>query len=155
MTTIEFDLERTINAPIGDVFARLVDIDGHNEWTAGKASMLKHTRQTSPGPAVVGTTYVDETSQGVMHGEIVELDAPRTVVYHWWDKSGSGRLKFEGWPGYSLTAAGDNQTVVRHHATLNAYGMYRLAAPILRWLALRERTVTVDALKASFEPGRP
>ena len=100
MTTIEFDLERTINAPVGDVFARLVDIDGHNDWTGGKASMLKRTRQTSPGPAAVGTTYVDETRQGVVHGEIVELDAPHSVVYHWWDKSGSGRLKFEGWPGY-------------------------------------------------------
>jgi uncharacterized protein YndB with AHSA1/START domain len=31
---IEFGLERTIRAPIDQVFARLVDIKGHNEWMA-------------------------------------------------------------------------------------------------------------------------
>ncbi len=153
MTSIEFELERTIEAPIDQVFARLTDIDGHNAWTA-RGSMLKRTRQTSPGEPRVGTTYVDETRQGVMQGEIVELDAPHTVVYHWWDKSSSGRLKFEGWPGYALQASGDNKTLVRHHAKLNAYGVYRLAAPILKRLALKERTVTIDALKASFEGSR-
>jgi uncharacterized protein YndB with AHSA1/START domain len=153
-TSIEFDLERTIQAPIEQVFARLVDIDGHNSWVARDASMLKATRQTSPGEPKVGTTYVDETSRGPLQGEIVELEAPHTVVYHWWDKAPSGRLKLEGWPGYSLQATGDNGTLVRHHAKLNAYGWYRLAAPILRWVALRERTVTVDALKSSFEPDR-
>ena len=39
MKTIEFELERTIQAPIDQVFARLVDIDGHNEWMAEKGSM--------------------------------------------------------------------------------------------------------------------
>jgi uncharacterized protein YndB with AHSA1/START domain len=154
MTSIEFELERTIDAPIDEVFARLVDIDGHNTWVANEGSMLKQTRQTSPGEPRVGTTYVDETRQGLIHGEIVELEAPHTVVYHWWDTSSSGRLKFEGWPGYALQASGDNQTLVRHHAKLNAYGVYRLAAPILRRLALRERTVTIEALKASFEATR-
>jgi len=148
------DLERRIHAPIDQVFARLVDIDGHNAWVAKHGSLLKATRQTSPGAPTVGTTYVDETRQGLVHGEIVELEAPHTVVYHWWDAWASGRLKMEGWPGYSLEASGDNQTLVHHHAKLNAYGLYRLALPILRWLALRERTVTIDALKASFEPAQ-
>jgi len=152
MKTLEFELERTIQAPIDQVFARLVDINGHNEWMAAKGSMLKHTRQTSPGDPTVGTTYVDETKQGAMEGEIVELDAPHKVVFHWWDTSKSGQLKFEGWPGYSLQASGDDVTLVRHHAKLNLYGVYRWAAPIFRLLAVRERTVTIEALKASFEP---
>lgn len=153
MKSIEFELERTIQAPIDQVFARLVDINGHNEWMANKGSMLKHTRQTSPGEPTVGTTYVDETKQGPMQGEIAELEAPQKVCYHWWDRSKAGKLKFEGWPSYSLTASGEGGTLVRHHAKLNAYGMYGFAAPILRRLAVRERTVTIDALKASFEPG--
>jgi uncharacterized protein YndB with AHSA1/START domain len=151
MTTIEFDLERTIAAPIDQVFARLVDIDGHNDWVAAaKGSMLKRTRQTSPGEPTVGTTYVDETSQGDLPGEIVELEAPHTVVFHWWEESRSGKVKFEGWPGYSLQSAGDG-TLVRHHAKLDVHGMYRLAAPVFRRFAVRERTVTIEALKASFE----
>ena len=152
MKSIEFELERTIQAPIDQVFARLVDIEGYNEWMAKKGSMLKQTRLTSPGEPTVGTTYVDETSQGALPGEIAELEAPHKVVFHWWEKSKKGKLKFEGWPGYSLQASGENATLVRHHAKLNVHGVYRLAAPILRRLAIRERTVTIDSLKASFEP---
>ena len=151
MKSIEFELERTIQTPIDQVFARLVDIEGHNEWMATKGSMLKQTRQTSPGEPTVGTTYVDETSQGALPGEIVELEAPHTVVFHWWEKSKSGKVKFEGWPGYSLQESGESATLVRHHAKLNVYGVYRLAAPVFRRFAIRERTVTLESLKASFE----
>ncbi len=151
MAAIEFDVERIVPAPIEQVFARLADIEGHNDWVNSAKTMLKHTRRTSPGPPAVGTTYVDETSQGVLPGEIVELEAPHTVVFHWWEKSKKGKLKFEGWPGYSLEPAGENATLVRHHAKLVAYGVYRLGTPVFRRLIARERTVTIDALKASFE----
>jgi len=118
---IEFELERTIRAPIDQVFARLVDIEGHNAWMADTGSMLKHTRKTSPGEPSVGTTFIDETKQGTMPGEIAELEAPHTVVYHWWEKSKSGKLKFEGWPSYHLQHAGDSETLVRHRGQLMAY----------------------------------
>ena len=152
MKSIEFELERTIQAPIEQVFARLVDIDGHNAWMPRKGSMLKRTRQTSPGEPAVGTTYVDDTSQGVLPGEIVELEAPHKLVFHWWEKSKAGKLRFEGWPGYSLQESTDHATLVRHHARLNVYGAYVLAAPVFRRFAVRERTATIDALTASFEP---
>jgi uncharacterized protein YndB with AHSA1/START domain len=152
MNAIEFELERTVPAPIDQVFARLVDIDGHDDWMAGTRSMLKHTQKTSPGEPAVGTTYVDETSQGSMPGEIVELEAPNTVVFHWWEKSKSGKLTFEGWPSYALEPSGEDATVVRHHAKLVTYGVWQLGRPIFRWLAVRERTICIEALKASFEP---
>lgn len=151
MKPVEFELERTIRAPIDQVFARIVDIEGHNDWMAGTGSMLKRTRLTSSGEPRVGTTFVDETTQGSMPGEIAELAAPHTVVFHWWEKSRSGKLKFEGWPSYHLQAAGSNQTLVRHRAKLVSYGVWRLGTPIWRRFAMKERTITVDALKASFE----
>ena len=58
---------------------------------------------------------------------------------------------FEGWPSYHLEPAGEGETRVRHRATLAAYGGWGLASPVLRRLALKERTTTIDALKASFE----
>ncbi len=152
MKPIEFELERTIQAPIDEVFARLADIDGHNEWMAGTGSMLERTRQTSPGEPAVGTTFIDETSQGPMPGEILELDAPHTLVYHWWETSKGGKLKYEGWPSYHLQPDGDGATIVRHRGKLAVYGVYRLAAPIFRRFAVKERTITIEALKASFEP---
>lgn len=153
MTPIDFEIERTIRAPIDQVFARLVDIEGYNDWMGGSGTMLGRTRQTSPGAPAVGTTYVDDTRQGRIPGEIAELAPPHTIVFHWWDKSRSGRLKFEGWPGYHLRPANDGATVVRHTARLVPYGVWRLATPILRRMAVKERTTTVDALKASFERG--
>ena len=150
MKPIEFEVQRSIAAPIEQVFARLVDIDGHNEWMAGTGSMLRHTRQTSPGEPAVGTTFLDETSQGSIPGEIAEMEPPHTVVFHWWETSRSGKLTFEGWPSYHLTAAG-GQTHVRHRARLVPYGVWRLGTPIWRRLAAKERTLTIDALKASFE----
>src|SRR4051794_6399781 len=102
MRVIEFDLERTIRAPIEKVFARLVDIDGQNDWMVGTKTMLTNTRQTSLGPPAVGTTYVDESSRGPLPGEITELEAPHTVVFHWWQKSKKDGLSFEGWPSYHL-----------------------------------------------------
>jgi uncharacterized protein YndB with AHSA1/START domain len=151
MKPIEFELERTIAAPIERVFARLADIEGHNDWLVDTRSMLKRTRQTSAGKPAVGTTFVDETTQGSMPGDIAEMEAPHTIVYHWWEKSRSGRLKFEGWPSYHLQSSSDGATLVRHRATLVPYGVWRLGTPIWRRLAVRERTITVDALKASFE----
>jgi uncharacterized protein YndB with AHSA1/START domain len=154
VTVIEFELERTINAPIEQVFARLTDINGHNEWMPRKGSILKHTEQTSPGEPAVGTTFVDDTKYGRTPGEIVEYDPPRRVVYHWWDKGRNGKVRTEGWPEYSLEAVSDGATRVRHHAKMHAYGIYRLGMPLWRRVAVRERSTTVDALQASFEsPG--
>ncbi len=150
MGVVEFELERIIEAPIEEVFARLADIEGHNDWMPRKGSMLRHTRQTSPGEPALGTTYLDETSVGPTPGEIAEFQPPRELVFHWWDKTKGGRLKLEGWPGYSLAESGPGTTVVRHHARMETHGVYRLATPVLRRLALRERTTTIEALQASF-----
>ena len=151
MAVFEFEVERTILAPIEQVFARLTDINGHNEWMPKTGSILKHTEQTSDGQPSLGTTFVDDTRYGRTPGEIVEYDPPRSVVYHWWDHGAKGKVRTEGWPGYALEAVDDNTTRVRHHARLHAHGLYRLGMPLWRRVAVRERTATIDALKASFE----
>lgn len=151
MGFIELELERTIGAPIQDVFARLADINGYVEWMPRKGSILRHTQQTSPGEPGLGTTFLDKTLYGPTPGEIVAFDPPHTLTYHWWDSSRSGKLNLEGWPGYSLESLDDDTTLVRHHAKIQTYRLYRLATPLLRRIAVKERTTTVDALKASFE----
>lgn len=150
MGDIELELTRRIKAPAADVFARLADIEGHNEWMPTKGSIRRRSTQTSPGPPAVGTTYEDVTLMGRMPGEIIELEPPRRLVYHWWDKTSSGRTKTEGWPGYTLEAVGERETLVRHDARLRAHGVWRLATPMLRLVARRERTAVLDALEKSF-----
>ncbi|GAA5094222.1 hypothetical protein GCM10025760_25230 [Microbacterium yannicii] len=154
MGVIEFQLTRTIPAGIDDVFARLADIEGYNEWMPGAGSMLRGTTLTSPGAPALGTTYLDDTSFGPTPGEITEFEPPHTLVYHWWNRTKAGRLTVEGWPAYQLEATPDGTTLVRHHAEVRTYGLYRLATPFLRRIAKKERTATLAALAASFEPRR-
>ncbi|MET0859903.1 MAG: SRPBCC family protein [Microbacterium sp.] len=150
MGVIEFELTRTVDARIEEVFARLADVEGHNDWMPKKGSMLRRTQQTSPGAPALGTTYLDETSYGPTPGEIAEFEPPHTLVYHWWDRSKAGRLKLEGWPAYRLEASDPDSTLVRHHAKIRTYGVYRLATPFLRRIAKKERAATLEALAASF-----
>ncbi|WP_416955183.1 SRPBCC family protein [Nocardioides sp. T5] len=150
MSDVEFEIQRTVAAPIGEVFARLADIEGHNTWVPGRGSILRGTRQTSPGPVTAGTTYEDRTRMGTMPGEIAELDAPNRIVYHWWDRGSSGKTRMEGWPGYTLEAVGERETRVRHDVRLRANGIRALGTPVLRIIAHRERTATMDALVRSF-----
>ena len=154
VAVLEFEIERLVAAPIQDVFARLADIDGHNGWMPSKGSILGRTQQTSPGAPGLGTTYLDKTTFGSTPGEIVEFEPPQTLVYHCWDRSKGGRLHVEGWPGYSLTVSGEDETLVRHHAKVITYGIYRWATPALRRIVVRERTATMEALKASFGTSR-
>jgi uncharacterized protein YndB with AHSA1/START domain len=156
MGEVEFELRRTVSAPVEDVFARLADVEGHNEWMPGKGSILRGTRQTSSGPPGLGTTYEDRTTFGTTPGEIVEFDPPRRLVHHWWDSTASGRVKVEGWPGYTLEPLDEGHTLVRHDARLRTYGSYRLATPVLKRIAVRERTAVLDKLARSFErPASP
>ena len=152
MGVIEFELTRTVRAGIQDVFDRLADIEGYSEWMPRKGSMLRRTRKTSPGAPGLGTTYLDETSVGPTPGEISQFEPPRALVFHWWDRSKAGRLRLEGWPGYRLDEGEDGFTVVRHSARIETHGAYRLAAPLLRRMAKKERTATLNALAASFDP---
>ena len=151
MTDVEFELTSTVRAPIEQVFARLADIEGHNQWMPEKGSMLRQTRQTSSGPVGLGTTYEDQTTFGTTPGEIVEFDPPRRLRHHWWDATRSGRIKIEGWPGYTLESTGDDETLVRHDARVRPHGLYTLATPVFKRLAVKERTATLEALTKSFE----
>jgi uncharacterized protein YndB with AHSA1/START domain len=148
---IQFELTRTIRADIADVFARLADIDGYNDWMPNRDSILRRTRQTSPGPAAVGTTFLDDTRYGLTPGEIAQFEPPHGLVYHWWDRSKRGRLHLEGWPAYRLEALDGGSTLVRHSARVHTHGIYRLATPVLRRIAKKERGVILAALAASFE----
>jgi uncharacterized protein YndB with AHSA1/START domain len=150
MGVIEFELSRVVPAGIADVFARLADIEGYSDWMPAKGSILRRTRQTSPGAPGLGTTYLDETSFGPTPGEISEFEPPHILVYHWWDKAKKGTLKVEGWPAYRLEATGEESTLVHHHAEVRTYGVYRLATPVLRRIAVKERTATLAALATSF-----
>ena len=150
MGEAELHLERMIKAPITVVFDRLSDIEAINEWQPHKGSIRRKSVQTSPGQVGLGTTYEDSTLFGKAPGEVSAFDRPRELEYHWHQKAPWGAMLAEGWPGYSLEPVGENETLVRHYARLRTYGIYAPATPVMKRIAIRERTAVLDALEASF-----
>ena len=151
-------LERVIRAPIEAVFDKLADIESINEWQPHRGSIRRGSRKTSAGPVGLGTTYEDSTLFGKAPGEVSTFDRPTELVYHWWQHAPWGAKLAEGWPAYTLEAVNEEETLVRHHARLKTYGIYAPATPVMKRIAVRERTAVLDALEASFarptEPGR-
>lgn len=150
MATVSFTIQRTIDAPIEAVFGRLADIAGYGDWMPRKGSLLKKTEQTSSGEPGLGTTYTDHVKIGTSNGEITEFDPPRRIVFHWWDGEPGGKLRAEGWPGYTLVAIDPGATKVTHHPKVTTYGAMQLMTPMIAAMARRERTVVMNALAASF-----
>lgn len=150
MGDAELNLERMVKAPINAVFERLADIESINEWQPRRGSIRRKSVQTSPGPVGRGTTYVDSTLFGKAPGEVETFDRPERLVYHWRQAAPWGSLLAEGWPGYTLESVGERETLVRHDARLTTYGIYGPATPVMKRIALRERTAVLDALEASF-----
>lgn len=150
MAVIAFELSRVIDAPIEQVFDRLADIEAYNAWMPRKGSIFRSTQQTSPGEPQLGTTYLDRTAVGDTPGDITEFERPTRLVFHWWDTGRNSRISMQGWPGYTLEPRDDGSTLVRHLARMEVSGARRLAVPLYRWIAVRERTATLEALQASF-----
>ena len=150
MGEAELNLERLVKAPINAVFERLADIESINEWQPHKGSIRRGSRVTSSGPVGLGTTYEDSTLFGKAPGEVSVFDRPTLLEYHWWQKAPWGSMLAEGWPGYTLEPVGESETLVRHHARLRTYGVYGPATPVMKRIAVRERTAVLDALEKSF-----
>ena len=145
----EINLERDVNAPLADVFARLIDIPGYSNWLPEESASRSCTL-TSTGPITVGTTYVDEVAkEGTYVGEVVELEEPTRVVFR-------QRLSKLGLPVFEVLQTNtlesiDGGTRVHHRFDWKWLGPLRLFEKMGTRGAIKERNIVFDALKASFE----
>ena len=149
---IRVEIRETIHRPIEAVFERLIDIDRYPEWMADSWFYIT-SRKESPGPVRVGTEYTDVTRLGSVRGEVVELDRPRRVVFHYVVRT-LGRDVMHGWPGYELEPMDDSRTRLHHRAEGRLHGPFRMLRPVIQRIADGERRRTVESLKASLESGR-
>lgn len=150
---IRVEIDAVIERPIEQVFDRLVDIPGYNDWMPRSGLFVSCTTRAAD-PVREGTSYVDRTRLGPVHGEVVAFERPTRVVFHYTARM-LGTTVMEGWPGYELEPAGDTSTRVRHVATGQPRSFFRLLRPLVQWLAENERRRTVDALKQSFALSEP
>jgi uncharacterized protein YndB with AHSA1/START domain len=147
-TTIRYQTRTTINRPIGDVFARLADLDGYRRWMR-RTGLFRRSAQTSDGPVGPGTAYADATRMGTFRGEVTDYEPPARIGFRetlrWF-----GSDLMEARPAYTLQADRDT-TIVHHVAEGELFGIMRLMKPAAALLARSERARTVQSLKRSLE----
>lgn len=148
MSEIRFEVEERVSAPIGQVFDRLMDLDGYPDWMPPGGS-YRSTVKLSHGPVVIGTVYADKTVLGAAEGEVVESRRPTRVEFAqrvvWW-----GRRVMEGRIAYELRPV-PGGTLVHQTAEARLYAPLRLLAPLIRRFGAFERRRVLTALKQSLE----
>jgi uncharacterized protein YndB with AHSA1/START domain len=147
-TTVRYETRTTIDRPIGDVFARLADVDGYRTWMR-RTGLFRRSGQTSDGPLGLGTGYFDATRMGTFRGEVTDYEPPARIGFRetlrWF-----GSDLMEARPAYTLEEDG-NKTMVHHVAEGELFGMMRLMKPVAALLARSERSRTVESLRRSLE----
>jgi uncharacterized protein YndB with AHSA1/START domain len=150
-TTVRYETSTTIDRPIGDVFARLADLDGYGAWMR-RTGLFRRSGQTSDGRLGPGTTYFDATRMGTFRGEVTDYEPPARIGFRETLRR-FGRDLMEARPAYILEADG-GRTIVHHVAEGELFGPMRLMKPVAALLARGERTRTVEALRRSLESDR-
>ena len=149
-TTVRYEARTTIDRPIGDVFARLADLDGYGTWMR-RTGLFRRSGQTSDGPPGPGTPYFDATRMGTFRGRITEYQPPSRIGFRetlrWF-----GSELMEARPEYFLEADRD-RTIVHQVAVGQLFGLMRLMKPVAALLARSERRRTVESLRRSLESG--
>ena len=145
---IEIELERDIDAPLAEVFARLIDIEGFSTWLPGESASRSCTL-TFPGSVRVGTTYIDETKDGPMVGEVVELEAPTRVVFQ--QRLMKLGLAVDTALQTNVLREIDGGTRVHHRFNEKLSGPLRIFERFVVRASTQEPNIVFDALKASFE----
>jgi uncharacterized protein YndB with AHSA1/START domain len=148
-TTVRYEKRATVDRPIGDVFARLADVDGYRTWMH-RTGLFRRSGQTSDAPRGAGAAYVDATRMGTFRGQITDYQPPSRLGFRetlrWF-----GSDLMEARPEYLLEADGE-RTIVHHIAEGELFGLMRLMKPVAALLARSERARTVNSLKRSLEP---
>ena len=149
-STIRYESRTTIDAPIGDVFARLADLEGYRSWMH-RTGLFRRSGQTSDGPLGEGTAYFDASRMGTFRGEVTDFQPPSRIAFRetlrWF-----GSDLMEARPEFSLEADQD-RTIVHHVAEGELFGVMRLMKPVATLMAKSERGRTLESLRRSLESG--
>ena len=144
---IDLAFERTIPASPAEVFARLADLVGYEDWLSDDSTSSGCTR-TSAGPIGRGSTYLDRTKMGTMVGEVTEHDPPALLEFR-------QRLTRVGIPVFEATQTNElsackGGTLLRHRFKATTFGPFRLVERVAAKQANAERARVLDALHQSF-----
>jgi uncharacterized protein YndB with AHSA1/START domain len=134
-----------IDRPVAEVFAFVTDPANFPRWAG---ALVKESRQTSPGPVTVGTTFTQvNTLMGrrfVSEMRVATYDPPRRYEYI----TTSGPIRFAG--HYTFAAVGDGTRFTSVDESQPS-GWLRYLQPLLQPFAQRQIRVNLGRLKAVIE----
>ena len=147
-STVRYEARTAIDRPIGEVFARLADLDGYATWMH-RTGLFRRCGQTSDGRLGPRTAYFDASRMGTFRGEVTDYQPPSRIGFRetlrWF-----GSDLMEARPEYFLEADRD-RTIVHHVAQGELFGLMRLMKPVAALLARSERARTLGSLRRSLE----
>lgn len=146
-SVVKFQGAAIVDAPVGDVFARLIDLPGYREWMH-RTGLFRRCVWTMDGTPAIGAQYADSTRMGTFRGEVADLDPPSCVVFRetlrW-----PGGAKADARMEYVLEA-NDGGTAVHHVSQTELTGWMHLMRPVARLMVRSERKRTLRSLTRSF-----
>jgi hypothetical protein len=104
--------------------------------------------QVSETPIRLGTTYVDRSKQGPLHGSVTELQPPHALAFHQETQSPLGRLTID--IHYRLEALGATTRVYRT-TTPQLSGALALLRPLIVRSIRNENLRTLARMKQYLE----
>lgn len=135
--TEAFRAETTIDRPVDEVWARLVDWDGATRWMSGVDAMR------AEGPTAVGTELVFTTRGKQRSSKIAALDPGRSITL----RSIQGGVTAD----YVYVCAPDgNRTRVSLVADCQMTGPVRLLGPVIRSAIRKADGGQLDAFAGTF-----
>lgn len=135
-----FSARATIDRPIEEVWASLIDWDKAPRWMRGIDSM------SSDGETTVGTRLEFVARGRERTSEVVGLEPGRSVTL----RSVQGGVSADY--AYRLEPVSPEATAITLDATCDADGLgWRIAGPLIRFAMRRSDGGQLDALKAEVE----
>ena len=134
-----FAAEKTIDRPVDEVWARLIDWDTAAQWMPGVDAL--HAQ----GPTAVGTTLVFTTRGKERTGQIAALDPGRSFTL----RSIQGGVTADYVYACAPSSGGTHVSLV---ADCRMTGPIRLLGPVIRSAIRRADGGQLDAFAGTFEP---
>ena len=140
-TRVTVDIDR----PVDEVFAFVADPANFPRWAG---ALVKASRQTSPGPVGVGTTFTQVNMlmgrRFISEMRVVTHKPPRRYEYI----TTAGPIRFAGHYTFAPAGSGTRFTSVDQS---QVSGLLRYLQPLLQPFAQRQIKVNLNRLKAVIE----
>ncbi len=143
------DFRIDVTSPIERVFELLADLPNYPQWLP--PSSLYATTEVSETPIRLGTTYVDRSQQGPLHGRVTEYQPPHVLGFHQETGFALGRLTID--IHYQLEAV-EGATRVHRTTAPQMSGLLALLRPMVIRSIRHENLRTLARMKQYLETPR-